>query len=146
MIEYKLVPFIEVGHYIAQNADNHHENMYEEKTEGQARVDWEYYLGLSTTECAVSVILDNGEFKGYSVFVLADNPIYQGRIEANNQFIYVEPNYRGHSKEFIKKTNEMLRELGAKSVNYVLGNEKLGNLMSRIGFKDKYTVWSIDYE
>lgn len=144
---YKLVPFHTIGHYVAQNADNHHSTMLEEKTEASPRIDWEYFLTLSQQgQCIASVMQVDNEVRGYSVFVLGNDTLYKDRLEATNQALYIEPEFRSHTQEFLKETNKLFKDLGVQSINYILGNERLGKLMSRVGFKDKYTVWSVDYE
>lgn len=145
MITYKLVPFHTIGKYVAQNAKNHHSNMLEEQIAASPKIDWEYYLSASHQgQCVAGVIQVNGEPKGYSVFIIDKDPMNKDRTEATSQALYIENDYRRYVQKFLKECNRLLTDGGVDSISYIFGNERLGKLMSRVGFKNKYTVWSID--
>ena len=145
MIEYKLVPFHTVGKLLAENVQNHFENMLEEKLQASPKIDWESFLQLSHSgQCVTAIILDNNDIKGYSVFVIGSNPLYKDVIEAENQAIFIEPEYRLHVMRFLRETNTLIKGMGVHTINYTLGNKRLAKLMARAGFDDKYTVWSTD--
>ena len=142
-----LVPFHTVGREIAQNAETHWKEAIEDVANSSLKIDWEYFISLSQQgQCVASVLLVDNKMRGYSVYTIDSDPLFKDRIEATSQAFYIEPAFRRHAQSFLKESNEKLKELGVKGVNYMLGNERLGKLISRIGLKQKYTVWSIDYE
>lgn len=147
MIDYKIVPFHEVGELIAANLVNHYDDVSLKDAYGRPDVDWTTYLQQSMAGRCVAIIAKiKDKIVAYSVFIVGNNINHKSFIEATNTAMFIDKEYRGKiTSQFLKKTNEFLKNYGVNEILYILLDDRLGNLLKRQKFEAKHKVWSIKY-
>lgn len=107
-------------------------------------IDWDYYTQASLAGgCFASTVRDQ-KLVGYSVYFVSTQVNHKHILEANNSVLFIEKKYRGKVLFKLLQTAEIaLVKMGVKEINYLIKNERLGNLLKRRGFKATHTQWSI---
>lgn len=141
---YDFVPFHLVAEEIAKNLENHYDDVDLKDDYGRPNLDWDSYLQLSLAgRCRVLTARIDGKLIAYSCFCISNNLNHKGIIEAANTGIFIEKEYRGKiTLEFIRKSDEFLKELGVTEVIYILNDNRIGALLKRAKYKAKHIVWS----
>lgn len=128
----------EVSDFILQNYETHKKEAlemgmleYEDVT-----VDFDYYEAMSRLGRCV-VFMRDGD---YAVFTFNENPLHFNVMESNNEVFYVKN--RKKTKEFIRDAVKEVKRLGAKRVNFMIRNPKVGRFLGFCGLKKTYEVWS----
>lgn len=141
---YNFVPFHLVAEEIAKNLEAHYDDVELKDAYGRPNLDWDSYLQLSLAgRCKVVTAREKGVLVGYSCFCISNNLNHKGIIEASNTGIFINKKYRGKiTLEFIRKSDEFLRQIGINEIIYVLNDERIGALLKRVKYKAKHMVWS----
>lgn len=147
-MEFKCLPFHEIGHEIARNMKAHYTEMSEKEGYGEINADWKTYLDLSGVgNCLAFVAMVEERMVAYSVFILSLNINHKTIIEASNTAMYVWPDYRGKGTlQFFKWINDYLQNLGVKEIGYLVRDERIGKLLGKIGMKPTHTLWTLRSE
>ncbi len=137
---YDFVPFHLVAEEIAKNLENH----YDPNEDKFPNLDWDSYLQLSLADrCKAVIIRNEGKLIAYSVFCISQNLNHKEVLEAANTGIFIDKAYRGKIiLEFLRKSDEYLKELGVMEVTHIINDERFGALLKRVGYKAKHKVWS----
>jgi hypothetical protein len=144
MIKYQLLPFESIAEIVARNCDSHAMEASTE-VERPLRMDWQAYLKASKDGSCVAVLATDGDkVAGYSFYSVGADPHAKNYTDATNCAFFVFPEYRKglFSVKFLKKCDEMLREKGVSTVNYILKSKSLGRLLQMAGYQPSHTVWS----
>lgn len=73
---------------------------------------------------------------GYAVFVVRANPHYRSSVQAVQDILYVDKQYRGKGLEFIKWCDEQLKAEGVQAVyQHVKQAHNFGPALERIGYE-----------
>ena len=147
-MDYKCVPFHEVGHIIASNMKDHYEQMGIGEGLGPVDADWRLYLESSAQgECPTFIMEKNGAMCGYAVFLTGNNINYKNTKEAMNSAIYIWPEYRGiGTVKFLRWVNEYLISSGIDEIIYAVSDDRIGSLLGKIGMKQTQKIWTIKNE
>lgn len=110
-------------------------------------MDWELYRALGNTGSIAAVTMHDGDkLVGWAVFVLATNPRYKTRLEAESQGLFIEKEYRARwSSVFIKQCLEYMRTIGAVETNFTESDNKVGRWLSKHGAKPTYKIYSFSH-
>ncbi len=143
---YDFVPFHEVAGEIAKNLETHYNDAELKDSYGRPNLDWDNYLAQSVAgSCRAVTARDNGKLVGYSVFCVGVNINHKTIIQASNIGMFVWKKYRGKiAMDLIRNSDEFLRQIGVMEVMYVMQNKRLGSLLKRAKYDDKYVVWARD--
>lgn len=146
MIEFRLVPFHEIGDYVARNADKNHAESEGDSGGSQLNIDWDYALQASYAGYCVAVAAFKDQKPvGYSIFFINGNLHHKTLIEAENAAVYVEGRHRKEvSAMLFEKTKEMLKAIGVRKINFMVGRESFGRLLQRHGFESEFKQWSFE--
>lgn len=146
-MEFKCLPFHEVGHLIAANMKKHYAEIKEKEGYGEVNADWGTYLALSAEgNCLAYCVYDDG-LVAYSVFVITPNLNHKTNLEAMNVTLYVAPEYRAKiTTKFLRWQNEDLISKGLNEVAFMVRDERLGKLLKRVGMKPTHTLWTLRNE
>ena len=148
MIEYSFVPLHDVASYLIQNMEKHHAEVEGRDGYDPLDMDVDYLLQASRLgQCFVVVPTDNQKPVGYSLFFISTSTVNKNIIEANNEALYIEKEYRGKiTKDFLEKSTEFLKNAGVHRINYLIKNEAMGKLLERAGYKNEFKLWSVENE
>ncbi len=136
-------PFHEVAEYIAPNVAEHHANMLDKDDYGTPNPDWEYYIALSQAgHCYCVSAVKDGKLIGYAGYTVANNPRYKHILQASSEAIYIEPEHRGVGLDMLRMADKELKALGVQEINYVWSDDRLAKILTKMGYKPKYQVWS----
>lgn len=147
-MEFKCLPFHEIGHVIAANINKHYEEIQQKDAYGIVNADWRSYLELSGRgACVVFCVFDDNELVAYSVFIISANMNHKTLIDAMNVALYVYPKYRAKiTTKFLKWSHKLLLEKKVNEIAYALNDERLGKILKRVGMKPTHTVWTLRNE
>lgn len=99
-------------------------------------VDFDYYLAMSQLGRCFVFLRDGN----YSVLTFNENPLHKNVMEANNEIFFVKD--RNKTKEFMKDTISAAKSMGAKKVNFIVKNPKVGRYLGMCGLKKTHELWS----
>jgi hypothetical protein len=141
---YDFVPFEDVGEEIARNLEAHYNDADSRDDYGRPDLDWPAYITLSREgKCGAVIARNDGELIAYSVFIIGMNINHKQIAEALNTGFFIAEKWRGKiTNEFLRKSDEYLKEIGVDRINYVLSDDRLGQLLKRKGYKSKFITWS----
>lgn len=125
----------------------HYAEMVDADDYGLPDVDWELYRALSQTGSMACVTMRNDEtLVGWAAFSLGTNPRYKHKLEAENQGIFIEEEYRGRwANAFINACKEYMRVIGAVETNFTVSDERIGRWLAAHGAKSNYRIWSFTH-
>ncbi len=111
-------------------------------------IDCDRYLALEEAD-ALRIYTIRGEGRqilGYSVFIVGFNPHYQWSLQANEDVLYVDPQFRKGRLgiELIKQSEAALKEEGVEVVYHhvKLAHPALGVLLERQGYQAIETIYT----
>lgn len=140
---YDFVPFHLVAEEIAENLENHYDDVDLKDEYGRPNLDWNCYLKLSLDDRCKVVTVRTDKLVAYSCFCISNNLNHKSIIEAMNTGIFIDKEYRGKiTLELIRKSDEFLKKMGINEVNYVIKDQRIGLLLKRRNYEAKHTVWS----
>lgn len=144
MIEYAVVPGALVAGEIAPNIAWQYQDS--EDPEGQINIDWDYYLSLGPA-CQVVTARSDGRLIGYSIFVISTSSRQKHVLEAWNEGLFVEREFRGAvGPRLMKESDAFLKSIGVKQSHFVNSTPRMARLMRRNGMEPTHTIWSKKYE
>ena len=148
MIEFKHLPFHEIGHVIASNISKHYDEIKEKDSYGMVDADWRGYLELSGQgNCIAFCAYDGDKLAAYSVFVLSQNMNHKKHIDAMNVALYVYPEYRAKvTVKLLKYANDVLLESGVSEIAYMVKDDRIGKILGRAGLEPTHTLWALRNE
>jgi len=148
MIEYKLVPFHEIGEYVAKNADKNYMESRGDSGGSRLNIDWDYALQASYSGYCVAVAaFDNKKPVGYSIFFMNGNLHHKSLIEADNAAVFVEKQYRKEVSELLfEKTKEFLQAIGVKKINFMVKRESFGRFLKKMVLRMNLSNGVLKYE
>lgn len=140
-LEWSFVPAHTIFAEIAPNIARHYAEMSEGDDYGCPNIDWDYYLQASMSgQCVAVTLRDKGHLVGYNILTISTNPRYKHLVEASGNGLFVERPYRGrYGILLIKKAEEYLK---THEINYCIGGERFSKLLTRLGYKTTYKIWS----
>ena len=141
---YDFVPFHMVAEEVMRNFERHFEDVEVKDGSGKANLDWDSYLSLSLAgRCRAVICKVEGKIIAYSVFCISNNLNHKTIIEASNTGIFIQKEFRGKiTSEFLRKSDEYLKEIGVMEIHYITNDDRIGILLKRAKYKAKYIVWS----
>lgn len=147
-MEFKCLPFHEVGHEIASNMKRHYNEIKDKDSYGEVDADWGAYLELSSQgSCLAFCVYDEGNLVAYSVFVVTPNLNHKTHLDAMNVTMYTYPEYRAKiTIKFLRWINKELLEKGVSEIAYMIKDERIGKLLKRVGMKPTHTLWTMRNE
>lgn len=147
-MEYDFVNAFNVIGELAMNVERHYKEMLDSESELLPNIDWEHYRTISNMGvCKALTMRDNGKLVGYAVFTISTNPRHKDVLEAFCDGIFIEKEYRGkHSLMLFKKIDEYMKSFDVKEVHFLIDNEKIGRFLSKNGYNETKTLWSLKYE
>lgn len=145
-----LFDFVALHHVVDEikpNVARHYEEMTDGDDYGVPDIDWDSYLAASVAgHIKVVTMRDDGKLVGYGAFTVGFNPRYKTILEATSDGIFIEKPYRGkYAQQFLRKCDFYLIMLGVREINYTLSDERIGKLLARNGYKQKYKVYGVTY-
>lgn len=102
-------------------------------------IDWEKYTSLNEHDLLHIITAKDGEkIVAYMVYVIGENFHYKGKLIANNDTLFVIPEYRkqGLAQKLIKYCEQYLYERGVDVVTmHAKTTNKLSELLQMMGYK-----------
>lgn len=142
-MKFDFVPLHLVAGEIAPNVEKHYFQMSEGDEYGVPNLDWEYYLQVSHAgQCWVVTARDDQKLVGYAVYTISNNPRYKHLMEASCNGIFIEKEYRGRLGVQLIKAAEGYLKNRVQETNYIIGGERFSKLLTRLGYKSTYRIWS----
>lgn len=138
-------------HTTIDEIQENHRRYYVEMTDGDEYgtpdVDWEYYRALSQSGSMAAVTMRDGDkLVGWAWFSFSTNPRYKNMMEAQNEGLFIEKEYRARwSDVFIKKCLEFTRTVGAHETNFTESDDKVGKWLAKHGAKSTYRIYSFSH-
>jgi GNAT superfamily N-acetyltransferase len=137
-LQFFLVKFDEVAEKVAFLLSKHRQSVEE-----TPKPDWKQYLAASEAgQCLAAIAVDDNKLVGYSVYIAGDDINHKGKVTAENTAFFVLPEYPGAGLKLLKSANELLLKLGAKEINYTLGDIRSAKILKRMKPSKTYTVYS----
>ena len=103
--------------------------------------DWDKYKKLfDLNQLAIFTVRDEGKLVGYSIFFVTSHLHYKSTIYANNDLLYLHPNYRKGSLgiKLLKSSEIYLKQKGvAKIMWHIKFNKDFRVLLHRMGYIDE---------
>lgn len=107
--------------------------------------EWEMYtLAEDAGHLRTYTFRDHGELKGYAVFFVRQNLHYRGSRQANQDIIWVSPEYRKQllGARFLQWCDEQLRADGVQVVSHhVKLTHDFGPTLQRLGYQQVEAIW-----
>lgn len=145
MPSFNCVPFLNAADEIRKHVEAH------KKEQGMwdiVNIDWLSYITFSQLgKCFAFTMHNDGQLVGYSVFILSNDLNMKTRMEAHNMAFFIQKEFRGKATlKFIQYTNSYLKSKQISSILYTLEDDRIGKLLERKGYKEKYKVWVLENE
>jgi len=141
MIEFGVESFDQAVNDIQELIKLHYEEIALNKDVIPLDPDWDKYRALMNNNLACLITArDDGKLVGYSIFFVTSHPHYKSTIFANNDLIYLHPDYRKGmvGVRLIQYSEQHLRQLGvAKILWHVKFNKDFTRVLHRLGYVDE---------
>lgn len=146
-MKFMIVPYHAVEDHIKATAKDLYDQSIEKEETDAFAVNWDYYHALSISGNLLATIAfkeEDRKILAYAVYTVSFDPLH-GDLQAANDVFYVDKKHRGKlSLQFLRKSDELLKDKGMSKISYILSDERLGKLLSRNGYKPTSTVWSLN--
>ena len=144
-MKFMILPYHAVEDHIKATAKDLYDESFERKERDAFAVNWDYYHALSLSGnllASIALIEEERRIVAYAVYSVSVDPLH-GELQAANDVFYVDKEHRGKMPlQFLRKSDELLKDKGINNISYVLSDERLGKLLARAGYKPTHTVWS----
>ena len=109
--------------------------------------EWQTYTSLEDAGFLRAYTLrDRGELKGYAVFLVKTNAHYRTSLQAHQDILYVDPEYRQAmlGARFLVWCDDQLRKEGVQVVHHHVKVNILdyGPLLKRLGYEYVDAIWA----
>lgn len=141
----KIVPLHKVIKEIETLIPQHYAEAKKEFNYEPIDIDFPYFMKLSKQGMCQAVVLKDGDkIVGYSIYIIASDPLRKNQLEANNVCMFVVKQFRGFGTvKLLMKAKAMLGLLGAKKTNYLIRNKALLKLLNKIGGEEQEKLVSV---
>ena len=106
--------------------------------------DWEKYKQLyDAKRLLIITARDDSKLVGYSIFFVSNHPHYKSSVYANNDLLFLHPDYRKGSLgiKLIKVSEKILKEIGVvKILWHIKFNKDFRVLLHRMGYIDEDVI------
>lgn len=88
---------------------------------------------------------DNGTLVGYAVFILVKHPHYQDSLQAQQDLLYLDAQFRKGliGYQFMKWCDQQLEDEGAEIIyQFSSGRRDIGPILNRLGYKPIQQLYS----
>ena len=86
----------------------------------------------------------DGQITGFIAALLFDNP-FSGELTASDLAWWVEPDARGSGVRLLRRAEKWAKGRGATAMNMVAPNPRVGQLYSRLGYRQIENVYQVDF-
>jgi hypothetical protein len=107
--------------------------------------DWETYeKGDAAGKLVFVAARDGGVLAGYSVWAVTNPLHFKSTLYAQNDVIYMKPEYRGHEGlRLIKESEKFMQERGVKKILWgVMRNKDWSCILERMGYEQEDILMS----
>ena len=143
-MEFQVESFDDVKDDIKYLLDLHYNEIALDKEVIPLDPDWDKYRNLYNLGILkIITARDEGKIVGYSIFFVNAHLHYKSSIYANNDLLYLHPEYRKGSLgiKLIKYSEKVLRDLGVtKILWHIKFNKDFRLLLHRLGYIDEDVI------
>lgn len=141
MIKFGVERYHQVSEDIKELIKLHYEEIAVNKDVIPLDPDWDKYKSLCDNGLLMIITArDEGKLIGYSIFFITNHLHYKSTVYANNDLLYLHPDYRRGSLgiKFIKTSEIYLKQKGvAKIMWHIKFNKDFRVLLHRMGYIDE---------
>lgn len=144
MMQIDFVSLNDVFDEVSKFIEQHREEIEKDVLKSELLIDYETFKEVAQSGQAMTVILRHEQkIVGFSAFYLSRNPRNVKEFEATNHGVFVEKEFRRkYGLRILEDADKFLARLGVIEISYINDNDAFGRLLSKIGYKVKFKIWS----